>query len=124
MLYRLGADAVLLLHFVFVAFVVGGGFFVLRRPRLALIHVPATLWGAFVIGTHRICPLTFVENALRVRAGSAGYSDSFIEHYVLRIVYPPGLTPGVQLALAIAVVALNVAIYARLAARHAKAVRA
>jgi hypothetical protein len=124
MFYRLGADAVLLLHFAFIAFVVAGGFLVLRRPRLALIHVPAVLWGAFIIGTHRICPLTFVENALRVRAGSAGYADSFIEHYVLRIVYPPGLTPGVQLALAIAVVAINVAIYARVAMRQTRAIRA
>jgi uncharacterized protein DUF2784 len=122
--YRFAADAVLLLHFAFIAFVVAGGFLVLRWPRLALIHVPAALWGAFVIGTHRICPLTFVENALRVRAGSAGYPESFIEHYVLRIVYPPGLTPGVQVVLAIAVVAINVAIYAGVAMRHAGVARA
>jgi len=114
MLFRLAADALLLVHFGFIAFVILGGLLVLRRRWIAFVHVPAVAWATFIVASGRICPLTFVENALRARAGESGYSESFIEHYLLHVIYPPGLTPAVQLALAIGVLAINVTIYLRL----------
>ena len=114
MLFRLAADALLLVHFGFIAFVILGGLLVLRRRWIAFVHVPAVAWATFVVASGGICPLTFVENALRARAGESGYSESFIEHYLLHVIYPPGLTPAVQLALAIGVLAINVTIYLRL----------
>jgi hypothetical protein len=110
--YRFLADSVLLVHAAFVAFVVLGGLFVLRWPRLAWLHVPAALWGAAIEFTGLICPLTPLENHWRRLAGEQGYPGGFIEHYVLSVLYPEGLTRGIQLLLGIIVVMINVSIYA------------
>jgi len=114
MLYRLAAAASLLLHFGFIAFVILGGLLVQWRRWVAFVHVPAVAWATFIVASGRICPLTFVENAFRAGAGASGYSESFIEHYLLHVIYPPGLTPPVQVALAIVVLAINATIYMRL----------
>jgi hypothetical protein len=123
MLYRLGAEAVLLLHFSFIAFVLFGGLLALRWRWVVLAHLPAAAWGCFVELTGRICPLTYVENDLRSRAGLSGYSEGFIEHYLLPVIYPAGLTRHVQFALAGLVVIVNVAAYGWLVLRHLKACR-
>ncbi|HBZ04919.1 MAG TPA: DUF2784 domain-containing protein [Massilia sp.] len=107
----LAATAVLLLHLAFVLFVVFGALLVARRPVLAWLHLPAAAWGFFVELSGRGCPLTAWENLLRVRAGLAGYEGGFIEHHVLRLLYPAGLTRELQLALAAAVVIVNLLLY-------------
>lgn len=111
MTYRLLADSTLVLHLLFIGFVICGGLMALRTPRLALLHIPAACWGAFIELTGRVCPLTTLEVALRRAAGEAGYSESFIEHYLLPIIYPPGLTRGIQFGLAAFVILSNVSIY-------------
>lgn len=113
MIFRLAADAVLLAHFAFVVFVAFGGLLALRRPAMAWLHVPAVAWAAFVELSGRICPLTPLEVALRQRAGETGYAGDFVEHYLLALIYPGGLTRDTQIALGIAVLLLNGAIYAR-----------
>ena len=105
------ADLVVAIHFAFVLFVVFGGLLVLRWPRLALVHVPAAIWGALIELAGGICPLTPLEQSLRLRAGEQGYSGSFIEHYILPVLYPSGLTRTVQLVLGGLVVAINLGIY-------------
>ena len=105
------ADLVLGFHVAFVLFVVLGGLLVLRRPRVAWVHVPCALWGAWVELADWICPLTPLEISLRQAAGEAGYTGGFIRHYVLSTLYPAELTRGVQIALGIAVVVLNVTLY-------------
>ena len=112
MFYRLAAETVLLLHLAFIVFVILGAAGAARWPRLPLIHLPAAAWGVFVELTGRLCPLTTAENYLRLKAGAAGYSESFIEHYLLPIIYPAGLTREIQFALAAVVVVVNAAIYA------------
>ncbi len=119
---RLAADAVVLVHLAFVAFVVVGGFAVIARPRIAWLHVPAALWGAWAELTATICPLTPLENQLRRRAGEMGYEGGFIEHYLIPLLYPAGLTPGHQRWIGAFVVAINVAAYA-LAIRRARRLR-
>ncbi len=109
--YRLAADALVALHLGFVLFVVLGGFLTWRWPRLALVHAPAAVWGTMIEFAGWICPLTPLENALRRQAGQAGYEGGFIEHYVIPVLYPPGLTPATQIALGVLVVALNVVAY-------------
>jgi hypothetical protein len=101
-------------HLAFILFVVGGGFLVRRWPRLAWLHLPCAAWGVFIECSGRVCPLTPLENLLRRRAGQAGYAESFIEHYLLALVYPEGLTPALQLAAAALVVAANALAYGRL----------
>jgi hypothetical protein len=117
MTYRIAADAVLLLHLAFILFVVLGGLLVLKWPRLALLHVPAVAWGATVELLHLICPLTPLENRLRRAAGEEGYSGGFIEHYLVPLIYPAGLTPGIQLWLGAFVLLLNLVPYGLLAKR-------
>jgi hypothetical protein len=118
MIYRILADAVVLLHFCFVVFVVLGGLVVLRRPRLAWVHVPAAVWGILIEFAGWICPLTPLENSLRRRGGEAGYEGGFVEHYVTALMYPEGLTREMQWLLGGLVLALNVAVYGYLLARR------
>jgi hypothetical protein len=108
----LAADALVLLHALFVVFVVAGAALLWRWPRLAWLHAPAALWGVFVEWSGAACPLTPLENHLRARAGEAGYRGGFVEHYVLPWLYPLGLTADVQLVLGALVVAVNVLLYA------------
>ena len=111
MTWRLAADAVLVLHFAFIAFALLGGLLALRWRWMPLLHLPAAAWGAFVEISGRLCPLTGLEYTLRQRAGGAGYPASFVEAHLLGIVYPEGLTREVQYVLAGIVVAVNAAIY-------------
>ena len=111
MLWRLLADLLVAFHLCFVLFVVLGGLLALRWPRAAWLHLPAALWGAGIEFVHGICPLTPLENHLRRLGGQAGYTGDFVEHYLMPVLYPAGLTPGIQLGLGAFVVALNVAVY-------------
>ena len=117
MLDRLAADTVVALHLAFVVFAALGGMLAWRRLRYAWIHLPALAWAGFVEFSGTICPLTPLENRLRVRAGEAGYPGSFVEHYLMPVLYPAGLTPDAQKWIGAALVALNVAIYAVALAR-------
>lgn len=126
--YRLLADAVLLLHFGFVAFVAGGALLVLRWPLVAWLHLPALAWGAYTVLSGAICPLTPLENRLRVAGGGAAYDASFIEHYLMPLVYP-GFVQGEggrlwQVLLGVALVAGNLVVYALLLLRRRRQNRA
>ncbi len=117
MLYRVLADLVLVTHFVFIAFVVAGGFAALRWPKLAWAHVPCFVWGALIEFAGWICPLTPLEVRLRIASGQAGYSGGFIERYLLPVIYPGALTREIQIWLGVSVLALNVLAYAWLVRR-------
>ncbi len=118
------ADAVVLAHLAFVVFVVAGAFLAWHYPRALFAHVPALLWGLWIEMSGTICPLTPLENHLRTLAGEAGYSGGFIEHYVIPVLYPLGLTRHVQWVLAAVLIALNVVAYGGLLARARKSARA
>lgn len=107
MLYRLLADAVLLLHLAFILFVVFGAPLVWRFRRLAWLHLPAVIWGGVIQFTGGVCPLTPLENHLRRLGGEVGYDGGFIEHYLLPVIYPPGLTHEMQVAFGFAVIVIN-----------------
>lgn len=113
MQYRIAATAVAILHGAFVLFVVLGGFAVLRRPRLAWLHLPAAIWGALIEFAGWYCPLTSIENDLMRHAGRAGYTEGFVAHYIFAMIYPHGLTRGIEVAIGVFVVIVNVAVYVR-----------
>jgi len=117
-LYRLAADAVVLLHLGFILFVLLGGLLVLRWPRLAWLHLPAAGWGMAVEFLHLYCPLTPLENHFRLAAGEQGYSGGFIEHYLIPLIYPTGLTEAIQIVLGLAVLAINLPPYLLLVRRR------
>jgi hypothetical protein len=116
------ADAVVLLHALFIAFVVLGAALLPRWPRLVALHLPALLWGMYVEAAGAICPLTPLENRLRALAGAAGYEGGFIEHHLLPLIYPPGLTRKLQWTLGAVVLGVNLGLYGRwwLARRRAR----
>ncbi|WP_397449244.1 DUF2784 domain-containing protein [Pseudomonas sp. NA-150] len=118
MLYRVFADAVVVFHLVFIVFVMLGGLLVLRWHWLLALHLPAMVWGAVVEFFHLYCPLTPLENSLRVQGGEQAYAGDFIQHSLIPLIYPAGLTPGIQLWLGAAVVFTNVLVYGCLI-RHA-----
>jgi hypothetical protein len=109
--YGLAADGIVLLHGLFVLFAVLGGLLAAWRPWTAALHLPAVAWAAWIELSGGICPLTPLENRLRALAGENGYAGGFVEHYLLPLIYPPGLTTIVQWALAALVVGVNVVIY-------------
>jgi hypothetical protein len=111
MAHLLAANAVLLVHLLFICLVMCGGLAVLRWPRFALVHIPAAVWGALVEGMGWYCPLTDLENALLRRAGQAEYAETFLERHLLAVIYPEGLSHETQFWLAGAVVLVNAAIY-------------
>ena len=113
MRYTFLADVVVVVHLLFVAFVLFGGVLVWRWTRLGLIHIPAVVWGVLIEWTGGVCPLTPLENWLRREAGASGYSTDFLGRYLLPLLYPDGLTRSMQLILGGAVVAVNAAAYAR-----------
>ena len=119
MTYGLLADLVLVAHLAFLLFVVLGGLFLIRWPRVAWIHVPCAIWGVFIEFAGIICPVTTLENTLRHRGGETGFAGGFIEHYITAALYPAGLTRGVQVALGAFAVAVNVVVYWRVLARRA-----
>lgn len=109
--YRLAADAVVLFHLVFIVFVMFGGLLALRWKWLTGFHLPAVAWGMSVELLHLYCPLTPLENLLRAKAGDAGYAGGFIEHYLIALIYPVGLTPAVQVWLGVLVALANLLVY-------------
>jgi Protein of Unknown function (DUF2784) len=112
MVFRLLTDAVVILHFAFLAFVVGGGFLARRYRWLMVPHLVAAAWGVYVEAMPgMLCPLTPLENHFARLAGTAGYEGGFIEHYLVPIIYPDGLTARAQLGLAMALIAVNVIAY-------------
>ncbi|CAB3829230.1 hypothetical protein LMG26858_00605 [Achromobacter anxifer] len=108
---RLLADLVLIVHGLFVAFVVFGGLLALWKRWIAYLHLPALAWGALVIGMGWICPLTPLEISLRQQAGQQGYGGGFIEHYLVSLIYPAGITREVQIALAALLIVGNIVVY-------------
>ena len=111
MIFGLLAEITLLLHGLFILWAVLGALTLLRWPRLLVLHLPAALWAAAVVGLGWICPLTPLENHLRGLAGEEGYSGGFLEYYLISLIYPPGLTRELQIGLAVAVVLINALLY-------------
>jgi hypothetical protein len=111
MLSRLLAELVLVIHALFIVFVVLGGLLALRWRPVIWVHLPAVVWAFLLELFGWLCPLTPLEQRLREAAGSAGYSGSFLEHYLILLVYPPGLTREIQVSLAVGVVVINVCVY-------------
>lgn len=112
MIESVAADIIVILHLGFILFVGLGAFLSLRWKRAAWLHVPAVVWGAAIEFRHGICPLTPIEQGLRRAAGEAGYSGSFIEHYLLPIIYPSGLDESTQYLIGTLVIVINLAAYA------------
>ena len=111
MVYHILADLVVVIHLLFVLFVMLGGLLVLRWRVCAWIHIPAVFWAALIEFSGWICPLTPLENHLRIKGGGSGYETGFIEHYIIPLLYPAQLTRTMQIVLGLLVMVVNLVIY-------------
>ena len=107
LVYKILADFVVVLHMLFIVFAVSGGLMVLKWPKMAYVHIPAVLWGAYIEFSGGICPLTPLEIGWRIAAGQKAYQGGFIERYVLPIIYPSDLTRESQLILGATLLFIN-----------------
>lgn len=110
-MYLLLADLIVVLHLGFIAFAALGALLLFKWPRLIWLHLPAMIWAAITEFRGLICPLTPLENWLRQQAGADPYQSGFISHYLLPLIYPPGLSPSIQWLLGGILVTLNLLIY-------------
>lgn len=110
---RIIADFLVIVHLAFIYFVLFGGILVMRWQWVSVFHLPAVAWGALIEFQGWICPLTPLELHYRLLAGQSGYTDGFIEHYLIPIIYPSGLTRPIQIAISLFVITINLTIYGR-----------
>ena len=122
MIYRFLADATVVVHGLFIVFVVLGGLLVVRWPRVAWLHLPCAAWGALIEFAGWICPLTPLENHFRRLAGQQGYPGGFIETYLIPLIYPGALTREIQIALGVGVIVVNAAAYGWVLARRRRGI--
>ena len=111
MVYKALANGVLVIHLGFILFVLFGGLICFWRRRIIVLHIPAVIWGALIEFSGWICPLTPLENEFLIKAGEGGYSDGFIEKYLISLIYIDGLTRELQIVFGSIVLVLNVIIY-------------
>ena len=110
-MYEFLATLALIIHFLFIIFVIFGGLLFFFKPWILYFHIPAFLYGVYVELTQNICPLTYLENYFLTKANLASYSTSFIQNYLYAIIYPINLTKEIQISLAIALLIINGIIY-------------
>ena len=110
-MYEIAANLTLIVHFIFILFVVFGAFSFFVSTKIVFIHIPAFIWGSYIELTHSICPLTYLENWFLHKANLTAYSEGFIQHYLIPIVYPTNLTKDLQIYLGIVLIAVNMIIY-------------
>lgn len=124
MWYLIAADFVLVVHLLFIGFVVGGSFLCWRWRRLIWVQLPVMVYGALVEFVGFSCPLTGLQNYLLRKGGRAGYRGGFISHYLIQVIYPPGLTRGIQIGLGLFVVVIAVVGYGGYLRRYGPATAA
>ena len=111
-MYEIVANLTLIIHFVFILFVIFGALLFFASVKIIFIHVPALIWGSYIELTNSICPLTYLENWFLYKANLTTYSEGFIQNYLVPIVYPMNLTKDLQIYLGIALIVINVVLYA------------
>lgn len=109
--YKFLADFTAITHLAFVIFVILGGLFAFKWKRMAWVHIPAAAWGVMIEFYGWICPLTYLENYFREKAGIFIMDKGFVAHYIMPVLYPAALTKDLQIKLGIFVIVINIVIY-------------
>ena len=119
-MYEFLATLTLVLHFLFIIFVIFGALLFFIKRWVLYFHIPAFIYGAYIEFTQTICPLTYLENYLLSKANLATYSTTFIQNYLYSIIYPVNLTKDLQINLAISLIVLNAVIYGIVVIKYKK----
>ncbi len=110
-MYELFANLTLIIHLIFILFVIFGGLLFFAFPKIIFIHFPALLWGIYIELNNSICPLTYLENWFLYKSGLTTYSNNFINNYLFTIIYPEGLTTDIQIYFGTTLIVINTLIY-------------
>jgi hypothetical protein len=119
-MYEFLASLALIIHFLFIIFVIFGGLLFFIKAWTLYFHIPAFIYGAYMEFTQTICPLTYLENYLLTKANLATYSTTFIQNYLYSIIYPVNLTKDIQINLGISLIVLNAVIYGVVVIKYKK----
>jgi Protein of Unknown function (DUF2784) len=111
-LYSSLAIFVLLLHALFILWVVFGALLTHSRPVLRWLHIASLVWGILTEVLPWPCPLTELENWFEGRAGVQPYQGGFLLHYLDKLVYPD-ISATVLTVAGVLVCLLNLAFYGR-----------
>ena len=118
MIYKILADITILLHLIWILFLISGIIFAYKKSKIAFLHVAGLVFTLFLNLMQWYCPLTYLENYLRLLSSSnASYTGSFIINYLDQIIYPDLPEPYLRIG-AISFVVLNIFGYAYLAIRY------
>tara|TARA_B100000886_G_scaffold161790_1_gene110297 strand:- start:770 stop:1132 length:363 start_codon:yes stop_codon:yes gene_type:complete len=110
-MYELFANFTLIIHLIFILFVIFGGLLFFINSNIIYFHLPALFWGIYIELTNSICPLTYLENWFLYKGGLTTYSNDFVNNYLFPLIYPEGLTIGIQIYLGITLIIMNIFIY-------------
>ena len=108
--YSALAISVLLLHALYILWVVLGALLTRSRPILGWLHVASLVWGILAELLPWPCPLTVLENWLERNAGVEPDQGGFLLYYLDKLVYPD-ISSSMLTAAAVVVCALNLAFY-------------
>ena len=98
-------------HALFVLFAVFGACLVVVDLRVAFVHVPVVVWSSIVNLAHGTCPLTPLEQQLRVRAGQLSFEGDWIKHYIEPWLRPLGMPRRLELVAGVSIVVWNAVLY-------------
>jgi hypothetical protein len=110
--YAAFAVGVLLIHVLFVVWVLAGTLLTRLRPILRRLHIASLVWGICAEVLPGVCPLTSLENWLESRAGVQPYQGGFLLHYLDALVYPD-ISGTLLMTAGVAACLLNLGVYAR-----------
>ena len=111
MFYKLGADSVVLIHFLWIIFLIFGAFFGKKYRAVKIFHISGLCFAVILQIFGWYCPLTYLEIWLRQKKDPLlTYNDSFIIHYVEKLIYID-LSPGIIFVLTVILVSISIYIY-------------
>ena len=110
-MYEFAAQITIFIHFLFIVYVVLGSILCFFKTKLIIFHLFSVAWGVYIELSSNVCPLTYLENWFLQKAGLSAYTEGFISEYILKIVYPIGLTEQIQLYLALGLIFINIILY-------------
>ena len=110
-MYELMANLTLIIHLIFILFVIFGGLLFFIFSKIIYIHLPALLWGIYIELTNSVCPLTFLENWFLYKGELTTYSNDFINNYLFPIIYPGSINNEIQIYLGLSLIVINILIY-------------
>jgi hypothetical protein len=111
--YHALVTVILALHFVYLGYVVLGGFLAWRWPHAIWPHLVALGWGVLIVLGLVNCPLTWAEDWARRRAGEAPLTSGFVDRYLENVIYPPRYVNEARALVALVVLVSWVGAYLR-----------